>query len=104
MVSLAETTKLHAVSGLDRTVKRIEQVVSLVSKPLGVGAYGLKKPRGMKWRSSAWFLTAVVCIGVMSDLLAYVRYDDLALLTHRLSLSLFSRTDCCIWAIPTWQR
>lgn len=35
-------------------------------------AHGIKEPWGLKWRSSSWFITAVVAVGVCSDILAYV--------------------------------
>lgn len=103
VVSLAETTKLRTVSGLDRFVKGVERAVSLVSKPLGVGAPGLKPPRGLKWRTSPWFLTAVVCIGVMSDLLAYVGCWVVVTNPRRLS-SPFCHTTSSSWGTRTWRR
>jgi len=30
-----------------------------------------RRPRGLKWRSSVWFVTLVVALGVTTDLLVY---------------------------------
>ncbi|BEJ14958.1 hypothetical protein CspHIS471_0407250 [Cutaneotrichosporon sp. HIS471] len=52
-----------AGTSVKRTVSRAYEACQV--------AHGIKDPWGLKWRSHPIFLTAVVTIGVMSDILAY---------------------------------
>ncbi|GMK53847.1 hypothetical protein CspeluHIS016_0104330 [Cutaneotrichosporon spelunceum] len=50
-------------ASLKRTVSRVYETCTI--------AHGLKDPWGLRWRSHPIFLTAVVTVGIMSDILAY---------------------------------